>query len=118
MSVSSQLTDIIHNMLHYPEYLVAYTDGIAEILHHNPTQAKDLFGHICRTLMTHVSTPDHQQKLIRYIHIGGVQRLRNTTTVRTLLADVVYRSTLLESLRSLSSGLVVQKELLADLFPE
>ncbi len=105
-------------MLKHPEYLTVYTDGIAEILHHNPPTSKDLFGHICRTLMTHVSTPDHQQKLIRYINIGGVQRLRNTTMVRTLLADVVYRSTLLESLRSLSSGLVVQKELLADLFPE
>lgn len=105
-------------MLHYPEYLVAYTDGIAEILHHHLSTSKDLFGHICRTLITHVTTPGHQQELIRYINIGGVQRLRNTTTVRTLLADVVYRSTLLESLRSLSTGLVVQQELLADLFPE
>ncbi len=136
MSVEHQLTNIIHNMLKYPEYLTVYTDGIAEILRRHPAQAADLFGHICRTLMTYPTTPetssiagvyepyssavwtDQQQKLFRYINIGGVQRLRHTTAVSNLLEDADYRSTLLESLRPLSIGLVVQQELLADLFPE
>jgi hypothetical protein len=105
-------------MLKYPEYLIAYTDGIAEIIHCHPAQTADLFGHICRILLTYPTTIERQQKLTRYVNIGGVQRLRNTTTVRTLLTDADYRATLLESLRPLSIGLVVQQELLADLFPE
>lgn len=105
-------------MLKYPEYLTVYTDGIAEILRRHPGQAADLFGHICRTLMTYPTGPDQQQKLFRYINIGGVQRLRHTTAVSNLLEDADYRTTLLESLRPLSIGLVVQQELLADLFPE
>lgn len=111
-------------MLKYPEYLTVYTDGIAEILRRHPSQAADLFGHICRTLMTYPTTPetsstagwtDHQQKLTRYINIGGVQRLRHTSPVSNLLEDADYRTTLIESLHPLSIGLVVQQELLADL---
>jgi hypothetical protein len=118
MSVADQLTNLTRNMLKYPEYLSVYTDGIAEVLRRHPGQAADLFGVICQTLMTYPTDPEHQQRLTRYVHIGGVHRLRHTTPVRNLLEDADYRSALQESLRAMSEGLVIQQEIIADLFPE
>lgn len=118
MSVAHQLTNLIRNMLKYQEYLTVYTDGIAEILHRHPGQAADLFGVICQTLMTYPTDPTNQQRLTRYVHNGGVQRLRHTAPVRNLLEDADYRSALQESLRAMSEGLVIQQEIIADLFPE
>ena len=102
-------------MLKYPEYLTVYTDGVAEILRRHPGQAADLFGVICQTLMTYPTDSEHLQRLTRYVHICGFQRLRHIAPVSNLLEDADYRSALLESLRPLSTGLVVQQELLADL---
>ncbi len=118
MSVAHQLTNLIRNMLKHPEYLTVYTDGIAEILRRHPGQAADLFGMICRILMTYPTDPEHQQRLTRYVHIGGVQRLRHTAPVRNLLEDADYRSALQESLRAMTEGLVIQQEIIADLFLE
>lgn len=105
-------------MLQHPEYLEVYTDGIGEILRRNEPQAPNLFGLICRALLTYPTTPQRAEELNRYINICGIQRLRRQEPIRTLLATETYRTNLLDSLRRLSWGLVVQQEILADLFPE
>jgi hypothetical protein len=105
-------------MLRYPEYLTAYTDGIAKILEYNADQAPNLFGLICRALMTYPTTHERNAELVRFVNIGGIQRLRSREPICSLLASDTYRTNLLDSLRRLSNGLVIQQEILADLFPD